>query len=135
LADLCNHEASELLCTDYNEENQNLICYAGHDYDENTEFTIFYGRRSSIDFLVHNGFVPNSYRHDFYYLELGVGMNDLNYNRKKAILSKIGLDCQNSFPVKPDRLMMAKKLFSFIRVFLADKGKNANIIFFNYLNI
>lgn len=122
LWDLCNHEESELLCTDYNEENETLICYAGHDYEKDSEFTIFYGRRSSVDFLVHNGFVPQSYRHDFYNLELGIGMNDLNYNRKKAILARIGLDCKSSFPVKPDTLTSCKKLYAFVRVFQADTG-------------
>jgi hypothetical protein len=51
-------------------------------------------------------------------------MNDLNYNRKKAILAKIGLDCQSSFPVKPGQLNAAKKLYAFVRVFQADKGKS-----------
>jgi len=103
------------------------VCYAGHDYEKNSEFTIFYGRRSSVDFLVHNGFVPQNYHHDFYHLELGIGMNDLDYNRKKAILAKIGLECQNTFPVKPEILTEVKKLFAFVRIFQADKDFLAEV--------
>jgi hypothetical protein len=130
LWDLCNHEESEIVCTDYSEEKQSLICYAGHEYEKNTEFTIFYGRRSSIDFLVHNGFVPplsHMSGYETYSLDLGVGMNDVNYNRKKTILRKIGLESQNSFAVNPERLTMATKLFAFIRVFQADEGKRNSI--------
>jgi len=122
LWDLCNHEDSEHLCTDYNEEEQTLICYAGHDYEQGSEFTIFYGRRSSVDFLVHNGFVPLNYRHDYYNLELGIGANDSSIDKKKAILGKLGLQCHSSFPIKPDTLFNCKKLFAFIRVFQAEKG-------------
>ncbi|XP_035704738.1 actin-histidine N-methyltransferase isoform X2 [Folsomia candida] len=122
LWDLCNHEESEQICTDYNEDKQTLICYAGHEYKTNSDFNIFYGKRSSVDFLVHNGFVPPNYRHDSYSLELGVGVNDPNYSRKKTILAKLGLECQNTFAVKPDQLATATKLFAFIRVFQADEG-------------
>lgn len=126
LWDLCNHEESEQICTDYNEDKQTLICYAGHEYKTNSDFNIFYGKRSSVDFLVHNGFVPPNYRHDSYSLELGVGVNDPNYSRKKTILAKLGLECQNTFAVKPDQLATATKLFAFIRVFQADEGSNIN---------
>jgi len=127
LWDLANHEESEAISTDFSDQTQTLICYAGHDYEKNTDFTIFYGKRTSIDFLVHNGFVPQNFRNDYYCLELGIGINDVNHNRKRAVLRKFGLESHNSFAVHPESLETATKLFAFLRIFLSDDGTLSEI--------
>jgi hypothetical protein len=129
LWDLCNHEEElRQVSTDFDASKKKLICYSPKDYSKDAEFKIFYGNRNSTEYLVYNGFVPEGYRDDTYYLELGIGINDNCYARKKAVLGHVGLNCQNIFIVKPDRLMSSKGLFLFVRVFLADKGKSLNIV-------
>ena len=122
LWDLCNHEESGRLSNAYHAEEKYLACYASHDYDPKTEFKIFYGERTSIDYFTHGGFVPETHAADLYTLDLGIGKNDLNYARKKAILGYMKLNCQESFQVKPSRLGSSKGLFVFVRLIQADKG-------------
>ena len=120
---MCNHE-EELgqVSTDFDDNTRMLTCFAARDFAKGSEYKIYYGHRNSVEYLVHNGFVPREYRDDTYYLELGIGVNDACYVRKKALLGHVGLMCHNIFPVKPDRMQSSKGLFLFIRVFLADKG-------------
>ena len=59
-----------------------LILSASYPCIVAEEFTIFYGKRTNADFLVHNGFVPAGSdgriinAHDSYVLKLGVSKND-----------------------------------------------------------
>lgn len=122
LLDLCNHGEGEVISTDYDDTSESFLCYAGHDFSKETEFKMFYGHRSSIDFLIHNGFVPNNYRDDTYYLDLSLGSNTANSGRKLALFKELKMDSRMSFPLTPERLPGAKKLFAFINVFIANEG-------------
>jgi len=123
LWDLCNHNENGIISTDYNMEQKQFICYASIDYTAGEEFKIFYGHRSSTDYFIHGGFVPSSHTDDFYCLELGIGVKDLNYASKKQILARVGMNCQNSFVLQPERILQAKTLFMFIDIFQADKAR------------
>ena len=52
LWDLCNHQENSDLSTDYNVQEQRLVCYASQDYDIGEEFKIFYGHRSSLEYFI-----------------------------------------------------------------------------------
>ncbi|ODM94229.1 Histone-lysine N-methyltransferase setd3 [Orchesella cincta] len=123
LLDLCNHGEGEDISTDYNDETESFLCYAGSDFSKNTEFKMFYGHRSSIDFLIHNGFVPNNFKDDIYFLELSLGTNAVHSGRKISLLRDSKMDSRMTFPLAPERLTSAKKLFAFINVFIADEEK------------
>lgn len=121
---MCNHDQClGAVTTDYKDDQKKLVCFAARDFAADSEFKIYYGNRSSIDYLVHNGFVPEGYNGDIYYLELGIGLNDPNHTRKKALLGHMGLMCHNTFLVKPERITTCRGLFAFVKIFLANKGK------------
>jgi histone-lysine N-methyltransferase SETD3 len=127
LWDLCNHIESGIISTDYSLEQKQFLCYASTDYGVGDEFKIFYGLRSSTDYFIHGGFVPGSRTDDFYCLELGIGTKDPNFGRKKALLSRLNMNCQSSFVLQPERLFASRTLFIFITIFQADKEKLDNI--------
>lgn len=124
LLDLCNHGEGEVISTDYNDESESFLCYAGHDFGKDSEFKMYYGHRSSVDFLIHNGFVPNNYREDTYFLELSVGANTANSGRKLALLKELRIDSRTAFSLTPERLPTAKRLFAFINIFIANEGRS-----------
>ncbi|CAL8111950.1 unnamed protein product [Orchesella dallaii] len=124
LLDLCNHGEGEEISTDYNDESESFLCYAGSDFAKESEFKMFYGHRSSIDFLIHNGFVPNNFKDDIYFLELSLGTNAANSARKFSLLRESKMDSRMTFPLAPERLTNARKLFAFIHIFIANEGKN-----------
>lgn len=85
--DFSNHEGTtgeEEISTDFNDDTGETFCMANRDFKAGEEFTIFYGKRTNADFLVHNGFVPAAAEaggcinnpHDSYVLKLGVSKND-----------------------------------------------------------
>ena len=57
--DLANHEfhMESEVSTDFDEANDETICMANREFSKGEQFTIYYGKRSNADFLVHNGFV------------------------------------------------------------------------------
>jgi len=57
--DLANHEChpDSEISTDFDEVKDGTICMANRDFVKGEQFTIYYGKRSNADLLVHNGFV------------------------------------------------------------------------------
>ena len=53
------HSESEI-STDFDEIKDGTICMANRDFVKGEQFTIYYGKRSNADLLVHNGFVYSS---------------------------------------------------------------------------
>lgn len=122
LLDLANHEDLGVISTDYDDKSETFRCFAGREFEMNTEFKMFYGPRSSLDFLIHNGFIPNNYQYDAYLLELSLGTNTANCERKSAFLRNIGLANRVTFQLTPERLPYTRKLFAFINVFISTEG-------------
>jgi hypothetical protein len=110
-----------VISTDYDDKAESFLCYAAQDFDKESEFKMFYGHRSSIDFLIHNGFVPNSYREDVYLLDLSLGTNTVNCGRKLAILKELNMGNRITFQLTPEQLPGARKLFAFINIFIASE--------------
>ena len=45
------------ISTDFDKDTQTVSCMANKEFGPAEDFTIFYGKRSNLDLLVHNGFV------------------------------------------------------------------------------
>lgn len=67
------------------------------DLKAGDELCIFYGPRSSAEFLVHNGFVPAcdgrplTNRYDKFTLQLGIAKADPNFDVRRKLLSQLGM--------------------------------------------
>lgn len=55
--DLCNHDPSGAITTDYSCVSKSFQCRAHKSFNGGEEFTIFYGPRPDLEFLLYSGFV------------------------------------------------------------------------------
>jgi hypothetical protein len=66
----CNDD-SNACNVQFSVDTNSAECIANRQYSRGDTLTIFYGRRSNADHLLHNGFVPTTNAYDYYKLKLG----------------------------------------------------------------
>jgi len=127
--DFSNHEGitgEEEISTDFNDDTGETFCMANRDFKSGEEFTIFYGKRTNADFLVHNGFVPVGSdgriinAHDSYVLKLGVSKNDPVAADKLEMLDVLSIPRHGTyFPLSQgggDKPPFDNVLLAFVRI-------------------
>jgi len=103
--DLANHEyhSESEISTDFDEANDGTVCMANRNFVKGEQFTIYYGKRSNADLLVHNGFVYTSISsedkkasfqnspHDSMVLRIGIARTDPLAQAKYDILDQLSI--------------------------------------------
>ncbi|CAB4067039.1 SETD3 [Lepeophtheirus salmonis] len=116
--DMANHSVKPpVLSTDFDIDSDSLLCLANQNFKAGQEFTIFYGVRGNMDFLIHNGFIPLNNEYNFYSLKIGFGKNDPLFALKNSLLEKIpDSSSQGSYALKKNSPMIEELLLSFLRI-------------------
>lgn len=129
LWDMFNHRNGKL-STDFENEQNCLICYSMSNFYKDDEIFIHYGNRANRDFFLHNGFVDVENDHDFVSLRLGISRSDPLAAQKIQLCNKLQIPSSGIF-------CLAKKqssnghLIAFLRVFHLSQGKLTKLTFFS----
>uniref|UniRef100_A0A147BP83 protein-histidine N-methyltransferase n=1 Tax=Ixodes ricinus TaxID=34613 RepID=A0A147BP83_IXORI len=115
LFDLCNHSDGKVL-TDYDTESKHLKCYAVKDFHQGDPVTIFYGKRSNAEFLVHNGFVYADNRHDAVDIKLGISKKDPLFAAKAKLCEEHDLSLSGTFSLSLGPRPVSQDLSTFLRI-------------------
>ena len=121
LWDMANHEQGEI-STDYDVEGRASICLAQRDFNAGDQFTIFYGKRSNCNLLVHNGFVFPANPDDCLQLRLGVAKTDPLAATRLALLERVGVVSQKFQLRRAASAPLDPKLVAFLRVLQMDQA-------------
>lgn len=114
--DLANHANGEI-STDYESETNSVICMANHDFKADEQFTIFYGKRSNHDLLIHNGFVLENNLFNSVAIKLGISKNDSLALAKQELLQRLSISPQGMFAILQSKEgSLDSKLLAFLRV-------------------
>ena len=128
---LANHEyhSESEISTDFDEANDGTICMANRNFVKGEQFTIYYGKRSNADFLVHNGFVYTSTSsedgksnyptspHDSMVLRIGIARTDPLAQAKYDILDQLSIPRSGGhFVLNKDEKPFDNVLLAFLRV-------------------
>ena len=84
--------------------------------------TIFYGKRSDREFLIHNGFVPERNPHNYLLLNLGISKSDRLAGKRTALCAKAGVPVTGKFTLTHRNDPLDPLLLSFLRIFLMNQG-------------
>ena len=107
------------ISTDFDKDAQAVSCMANREFAPGEEFTIFYGKRSNLDLLVHNGFVLEDNPFDTLVIKLGISKNDQLARSKYDLLAKLVVSPHGHFTLAPkpaDVSALDPNLFAFLRV-------------------
>ncbi|XP_064489600.1 actin-histidine N-methyltransferase-like isoform X1 [Ornithodoros turicata] len=127
LWDMCNHSGGKL-CTDYDPEKDELKCLAMRDFQAGDEVTIFYGRRTNSEFLVHNGFVYPGNEHDAVDIKLGISKSDPLFSIKSELCGKHDLPQSGVFSLRSGSHPITEDLSTFLRILiLKEEPSGGNI--------
>lgn len=114
--DFANHENGQP-STDFDMEQSLLIHYAMRDFADNTEVTMFYGKRSNRDFLLHNGFIYADNANDTIDVKLGISKSDSLFAAKRDLLVQLGVSTSGDFKLPLQGQPLEPRLLAFLRVF------------------
>ncbi|KER25594.1 hypothetical protein T265_06994 [Opisthorchis viverrini] len=88
--DLINHKLGQVT-TDFDPESGELIFYAMESTPKNTQILMDYGKRTSAEFLMFSGFVPETNPHNNVRIVLGVSKSDQLSSKREQLLNLIAL--------------------------------------------
>lgn len=88
ILDMCNHnkESNQAIF-----ENNESCLLASRELKEGEEVTINYGCRSSGDFYIHNGFVPDQVPFDIVPLTIALNKQNASFEAKAALLKTLNM--------------------------------------------
>nr|QDF21447.1 histone-lysine N-methyltransferase setd3 isoform X1 [Brachionus koreanus] len=121
LLDMCNHEEGQF-CTDYDDKTRSALCYAQKDFKTGDQITIFYGSRTNLEMLIHNGFVCEKNKHDCVKLKLSVSNEDVLFEKRSDVLKKYKLNATEVFEWNENCHSYEKllpRLFVYIKIFIS----------------
>ena len=107
------------ISTDFDKDAQAVTCMANKELNLSDNFTIFYGKRSNMDLLVHNGFVLDNNPFNTLIINLGISKNDQLARSKYDLLSKLVISPHGHFTLSPkpaDVSSLDPNLLAFLRV-------------------
>lgn len=123
LIEICNHaEVNASTCIDYDLSDQSAKCYALKDIKKDEKLTLFYGRRTNCEMLIHNGFVCKFNQFDSFDMRLGMNSRDAFHSQRRVLLAQYGLECNEIFKVNSSFLSFDYELFRcfiFVKTFLS----------------
>lgn len=94
ILDMCNHNRTSNQAIF--EDNLSLL-YASKELNVNEEITINYGCRSSGEFYIHNGFVPEDVPFDVLPITISLNRNALLFEAKSALLKTLNMPFYGRF--------------------------------------
>lgn len=115
LWDMFNHSDGKL-STDYDVKANTLRCYAMRDFDEGEQVTIFYGKRSNAEFLIHNGFVCRDNIRDAVDIKLGISKKDPLFATKAKLCEDHDLSLSGTFSLSAGPNPVSQDLSNFLRI-------------------
>lgn len=115
LWDMCNHSDGKVL-TDYDSSTSMVRCYAMRDFQQGEEVTIFYGKRTNMEFFVHNGFVFEDNRYDAVDIKLGVSKKDPLFAVKSKLCDDYDLTLSGTFALMARDRPVSEDLSTFLRI-------------------
>ncbi|CAN7937540.1 unnamed protein product [Ixodes hexagonus] len=107
---------SSVVLTDYDTEAKHLKCYAVKDFHQGDQVTIFYGKRSNAEFLIHNGFVYADNRHDAVDIKLGISKKDPLFAAKSRLCEDQDLSLSGTFSLSAGPRPVSQDLSTFLRI-------------------
>ena len=132
------HQDSEI-STDFDEEKDGTICMANRDFTKGEQFTIYYGKRSNADLLVHNGFVyscssvkcdeenTTSGQNDSMVLRLGIGRTDPLAQPKYDLLDQLSIPRSGGhFVISKEEKPFDNVLLAFLRILCMTTKEDIN---------
>eukprot|EP00124_Ichthyophonus_hoferi_P005944 Ihof_evm1s1063 gene=Ihof_evmTU1s1063 len=113
--DMANHTPEGEITTFFNSQSKSTECHAVRDFKEGEEVYIYYGNRTSSEFLLHSGFIPPPRTNDSLVIPLGISQADPLFNQKNTLLAAIGLKPSAGWPLVTQSRLDGR-LMSFLRV-------------------
>ena len=89
--DMCNHKEGPV-SVDYNGEAKQCECYVAAHTKPGDELHIFYGPRPNTELVIYNGFFYEDNTHDYIKMKFHLSKTDTQYDIKKSLVAKLGLD-------------------------------------------
>ncbi|KHN81953.1 Histone-lysine N-methyltransferase setd3 [Toxocara canis] len=127
--DFCSQEGP--LSVHFSVDGDYACIKAAKDYAVGDEVTIFYGKRTSRQFLLHNGFVPDGEnKYDAYKLKIGFPRGDKHVKARLRLMYDAGFNVESRvfiFEVNASELPVPPSLVDFARVFLAESPSCATL--------
>ncbi|XP_065184689.1 actin-histidine N-methyltransferase-like [Sycon ciliatum] len=123
--DLVNHRSGGAITTDFDDENDCLKCFSMWPCESGSQFMMYYGDRSSLDFLINSAFVPDENDHDRFKLKLGISKADKLVAKRSKVFESCGLPAHLSgmFTLtRPSRPLPVETTL-FLRVFCMNEDE------------
>lgn len=123
LWDMINHKQGQLT-TDFDPASRSLVFYATESYEKGDEIFMDYGRRTSTEFLLYSGFVPEINRFHKVPIKIGLGKYDKLLTLRTQVLEKQKLSSEINVPVpSQDGSPLPDDLVVFSRVFVMSESE------------
>uniref|UniRef100_A0A5K3FFB5 protein-histidine N-methyltransferase n=1 Tax=Mesocestoides corti TaxID=53468 RepID=A0A5K3FFB5_MESCO len=91
LWDMINHKLGQVT-TDYDPVTEHILFYAMETYQPGDEIFMDYGKRTSTEFLIYNGFVPEMNPYHKVPIKLSLSKFDSLVVLRKQVLEKLGIE-------------------------------------------
>ncbi|VDN97402.1 unnamed protein product [Rodentolepis nana] len=123
LWDMINHKQGQLT-TDFDPASRSLVFYATESYEKGDEIFMDYGKRTSTEFLLYSGFVPEINRFHKVPIKLGLSKYDKLLTLRTRVLEKQKLSSEINVSVSsPDESPLPVDFFVFGRVFVMSESE------------
>nr|CDS32960.1 SET domain containing protein 3 [Hymenolepis microstoma] len=123
LWDMINHKQGQMT-TDFDPASRSLLFYATESYEKGDEIFMDYGRRTSTEFLLYSGFVPEVNRFHKVPIKLGLSKYDKLLTLRTRVLEKLKLSSEISVPVpSQDGSSLPDDFVVFSRVFVMSESE------------
>ncbi|VDD83109.1 unnamed protein product [Mesocestoides corti] len=93
LWDMINHKLGQVT-TDYDPVTEHILFYAMETYQPGDEIFMDYGKRTSTEFLIYNGFVPEMNPYHKVPIKLSLSKFDSLVVLRKQVLEKLGIETE-----------------------------------------
>ncbi|KNC86165.1 hypothetical protein SARC_01691 [Sphaeroforma arctica JP610] len=107
----------------YNDEEGCIECSAMNHFAAGQQVAMFYGPRTTAEFLLYSGFVPTPNTYDTLSLVLGVSTRDKLFAKKQQVLKMVSMPITLSFKLPRDvsLLGLPVELVAFLRVYTSNE--------------
>ncbi|CDS40894.1 SET domain containing protein 3 [Echinococcus multilocularis] len=121
LWDMINHKQYQVT-TDYDPVSEHIVFYAMESHRQGDEIFMDYGKRTSTEFLLYNGFVPEFNLFHKVPINLGLSKFDKLMQLRTQILKELGLGSEICLAASPQvGTFPPSQLTAFARVFVMNE--------------
>ncbi|VDM32897.1 unnamed protein product [Hydatigera taeniaeformis] len=123
LWDMVNHKQCQIT-TEYDPTSERIVFYAMESYQQGDEIFMDYGKRTSTEFLLYNGFVPETNPFHNVPINLGLSKFDKLMQLRAKVLGELGLRSEICPVVSSqDGAFPSSQLAAFARVFVMKEAE------------